>query len=264
MFYELIYTRCRQGMDITKKGQQISSDGYKVYSCTPAIMEEGKVDLQFLANAAQAKQSFTDPDFMDDAYLYYVPDTGAAFLVNFFPVPFDANAQGDYSRRPGNFLNHALIGDFSNFYPYELFKDESVWSAKTKGEAYYYENLPSALPERNDISDPPGQYGFDEIGSFIKDGREEAFKKAVSFLILQYKEEPEKRKYIVIKDDSSKNIELWIAAIECAFSPKIASVIPFASRMEKFTNVNKYTVKLGLFQTQIIFRTQTINNGFAQ
>ena len=251
MFYELIYTRCRQGMDITKKGQPISSDGYKVYSCTHEIMEEGKVDLQFLSNAVQAKQSFNDPGFMDDACLYYVPDTGTAFLVNFFPVSFDANAQGDYSRRPGNFINHALIGDFSKIYPYELFKDEKAWTAKTKGEAYYYENPPAALSVRSDICDPPGQYGFDEIGAFIKDGREEALMKAVSFLITQYKEEPERRKFLVIKDESSKNIELWIASIECAFSPKIASAIPFATRMDKFANINKYTIKLGLYQPQI-------------
>jgi len=251
MFYELIYTRCRQGMDITRKGAQISGDGYKVYSCTPAIFEEGKVDLQFLVNAAQAKQSFTDPGFMDEAYLYYVPDVGPRFFVNFSPILFDANATGDYSRRPGNFVNHVILGDFSAFYPYELFKDENTWNAKTKGEAYYYETPPVALPARGDISDPLGQYSFDEIGAFIKDGREEALKKAVSFIISQYKEESEKRKYLVIKDESSRNIELWIAAIQCAFSPKIASAIPFATRMDKFANINKYTAKQGLYQPQI-------------
>ena len=251
MFYELIYTRCRQGMDITKKGSQILSDGYKVYSCTPAILEESKIDIQFLFSAAQAKQSFTDPGLMDDAYLYYVPDTGPCYFVNFFPVPFDENATGDFSRRPGNFINHVFIGDFTSFYPYELFKDEKAWNAKTKGEAYYYENPPIALPERSDISDPTGQYSFDEIGIFIKDGREEALKKVVSFLISQYKEEPENRKYLVIKDGNSKNIELWIAAIQCAFSPKIASAVPFATRMDKFANTNKYTTKQGIYQSQI-------------
>jgi len=251
MFYELIYTRCRQGMDITRKGNQISSDGYKVYSCTPAIMKEGAVDLQLLANAAQTKQSYADPGFMDDAYLYYVPDTGASFLINFYPVPFDSKAQGDYSRRPGNFVNHALIGDFSQFYPYELFQDNSIWNAKAKGEAYYYENPPASLPARSDITDPPGHYGFDEIGAFITDGRKEALVKTISFIIAQYKEEPENRKYLVIRDDSSKNIELWIAAIECAFSPRIASAIPFATRMDKFVNMNRYTVKLGIYQTQM-------------
>jgi len=252
MFYELIYTRCRQGLDITQKGRQLTNDGYKVYSCTSALMNEGEVDLQFLANAAQAKQPYNDPDFMEDAYLFYTPDTGKSFFVNFFPIHFDANAPGDYAHRPGNFVNHALVGDYSKIYPYKMFQDESIWNAKTKGEAYFYENLPAetGLPAR-DISNPPGKYSFEEIGAFIKDGREEALKKAVAFLIAQYSEEPEKRKFLVIKDDSSRNIELWIAAIECAFSPQIASVIPFATRMDKFTSVNRYTVKNGVYQQQM-------------
>jgi len=252
MFYELIYTRCRQGMDITQKGRQISSDGYKVYSCTPALMEEGEVDLPFFANVTLTKPPFIDPGFMDDAYLFYVPDIGKSFFINSHPIPFDQNAPGDYAHRPGNFVNHALVGDYSKIYPYKMFQDDSIWNAKTKGEAYFYENPPAetGLPSR-DISNPPGKYKFEEIGAFIKDGREEALKKAVAFLIAQYNEEPEKRKFLVIKDDSSRNIELWIAAIECAFSPQIASVIPFATRMDKFTNVNRYTVKNGVYQQQM-------------
>jgi len=253
MFSELIYTRCRQGIDITQKGRQITSDGYKVYSCTRAIMNEGETDLQFLLNAAQAKQPYNDPDFMDDAYLFYVPDLGKCFLFNFHPIPFDANAQGDYSHRPGNFVNHALYGDFSKIYPYKMFQDDKIWNAKTKGEAYFYENPPAddGLPERGDIVDPPGKYKFEEIEAFIADGRQEALAKAVAFLIAQYNEEPEKRKFLVIKDDTSKNIELWIAAIECAFSPRIASVIPFATRMDKFVSANRYTVKNGIYQPQM-------------
>jgi hypothetical protein len=253
MFSELIYTRCRQGMDITKKGHQISSEGYKVYSCTHSIMEEGKVDIQYLVNAIQAKQPYTDPDFMDDAYLFYVPDSGESFFINFHPIHFDASVQGGYSHRPGNFVNHALLGDFSGIYPYKMFQDDVIWNAKTKGEAYYYETPPSddGLPVRGDIIDPPGKYKYEEIGAFISDGRQEVLKKAVAFLIAQYNEEPEKRKYLIIKDDSSRNIELWISAIECAFSPKIASVIPFATRMDKFTNINRYTVKLGIYQPQM-------------
>jgi len=252
MFYELIYTRCRQGIDITKKGHQITSDGYKVYSCTPAIMEEGQVDLQLLMSAAQAKQPYTDPDFMEDAYLFFVPDTGKSFFVDFHPIPFDADAKGDYAHRPGNFVNHALLGDYSAIYPYKMFQDDGIWNAKTRGEAYYYENPPSdaGLPER-DINDPSGQYTFEEIAAFIADGRKDALAKAVAFLIAQYDEEPEKRKFLVIKDDSSKNIELWIAAIECAFSPRLASLIPFATRMDKFASTNRYTVKQGLYQQQM-------------
>jgi hypothetical protein len=250
MFYELIYTRCRQGIDINKRGHPISSDGYKVYSCSSALFDDGVVDLPFLANAAQAKQPYADPGFMDDAFLYYVPDTGNNFLVGFYPVPFDPKAQGDYSRRPGNFVNHILVGDFTGVYPYEMFNDNNIWNAKTKGEAFYYENPPTALPARKDI-DPPSQYGYDDLCAFVADGRKETLAKAVAFFIQQYKEEPENRKYLVIRDESSKNIEMWIAAIESAFSPKVAASIPFATRMDKFVNTNRYTVKLGLYSPQM-------------
>jgi hypothetical protein len=254
MFFEVIYTRCRQGTDILRKGQSLTSDGYKIYSCTPEVMNDGVVDLPFLANAMQAKQSYNDPDFMDDAYLYYTPDSGKSFLLNFFPVSFDSNAKGDYSHRPGNFINHALVGDFQNIYPYELFRNNKIWTAKGKSEAFYYENTPSSLPVRNDINDSAGHsfYSYEKIGCFIADGRKEAFASAVSFLIAQYKEETDKRKFLLISDDSSEKIELWIAAIECAFSPQIASSIPFATRMDKFLSVNKYTVnQSGAFQIQI-------------
>lgn len=252
MFYELIYTRCKQGMDILKKGQSISVEGYKVYACTPEIMNEGVLDLQFFTNAVQTKQSYNDPDFMDDAYLYYVPDSGSSFILNFHPVPFDKEAKGNYSHRPGNFINHALIGSFYEYYPFELFKNNDIWNAQTKGEAYYYEQAPSALPARNDISKPQSRYTYEDIAAFINDGRKEALVKAVSFLISQYAVNPENRKYLVITDDSSEKIELWIAAIECAFSPKIAASIPFATRMDKFITANRYTVnQLGMFHIQM-------------
>jgi hypothetical protein len=45
---------------------------------------------------------------------------------------------------------------------------------------------------------------------------------------------------------------LWIAAIEHAFSPRIAAAIPFATRLDKFATTNRYTVnQLGVYQTQI-------------
>ena len=33
MYYDLIYTRCRHGVDILRSGQPILSDGFKVYAC---------------------------------------------------------------------------------------------------------------------------------------------------------------------------------------------------------------------------------------
>ena len=263
MFSELIYTRCRQGIDILKGGKPITTEGYKVFSCTPSLLGGGACDLPFLLNAAQAKQPCSDPSFMDDAYLYLVPDTGDCFMVDFHPVPFDADARGDYSHRAGNFINQILIGNFTWFYPFEMFGDASIWNAKARGEAYYYENAPVGLPPRSDVSDPAGRFGLDEIGAFISDGRKEALMCAVAFLIGQYGRPPEERRFLVVRDDSSEKIEMWIAAIEHAFSPRMAASVPFATRMDKFATANRYAVnQSGAFQAQINLqdRTQRIRN----
>jgi hypothetical protein len=215
-------------------------------------MEDNNIDLYFLFNTAQGKQSYVDPTLMNDAYLYFVPDKGKSFMLNFHPVPYDATAQGDYSHRAGNFLNHILVGDYSDFYPFELFRDKSVWNAKERGEAYYYENNPVDLPMRSDFDKPEGQISLNELAEFVSDGRKQALTAAISFLISQYDLLPENRKFLVIHDETSDKIEMWIAAIEHAFSPRMAATIPFATRMDKFSTANRYTVnQLGVFQTQI-------------
>jgi DNA-directed RNA polymerase subunit F len=215
-------------------------------------MENGKTDLQFLLNAAQGKQPYNDPAFMDDAYLYLVPDKGESFMIDFHPIPFDSNAKGDYSHRPGNFINQIFVGDYSDFYPFKLFRNTTVWNAKARGEAYYYENTPNVLPARGDVDDAAGQTNIDDLPAFISDGRKEALMAAVSFIISQYELLPEKRKFLVIRDESSERIELWIAAIEHAFSPRIAASVPFATRLDNFATANRYTInQLGTYQTQI-------------
>ena len=252
MYYDLIFTRCRQGIDILKGGRPITSDGYKVYACTPSLIKDANADLPFLSEAAKSKLPYSEGEFMDDAYLYLVPEKGDCFMQNFHPVPFDQNAEGDYAHRSGNYVNQIIVGNFSGFYPFELFRDNTVWYAKTREERYYYETPPTDLPPRTDISDPAGQIAIEEIGAFIRNGREEALMSAVSFLISQYALPVEERRFLVIRDDSEEKMELWIAAIELAFSPRISASLPFATRMNKFATANRYTVnQLGMFQAQI-------------
>lgn len=252
MFSELIYTRCRQGIDILKGGRTISSDGFKVYSCSDSIINDDIADLPLLFNIAQGKQTYTDPSFMDDAYLFISPDKGKKMMVDFHPIPFDKTATGDYSHRPGNFINQVYVGDFHDFYPYELFGSSYAWDAKEPGEAFYYNTPPTALPERSNLDDAAGSILQDDIAAFVSDGRKEAVKAAVAFLLSQYSLPTENRKYLVIQDEDAAKIELWIAAIQSAFSPRMASGLPFATRLDKFTNTNKYTVNLnGQYQAQM-------------
>ena len=252
MYSELIYTRCAEGIDILKGRIPVRNSGFKVFSCSENVTNEGVVDIPFLYATAQTKEPYSEPSFMDDAYLYYVPDIGEKFLLNFHPIPFNREATGDYSHRPGNFINQVYIGSFTDFYPYETFGNEAVWNAQARGEAYYYENVPVPLPERDDLGDTIGSICLDDVANFIADNRRDVLKKAIAFLIKQYTLQPEERKFLVIKDTDSYKIELWIAAIESAFSPLMASRLSFATRLDKFVNSNKYTVNLsGQYQTQI-------------
>lgn len=252
MYSELIYTRCRQGIDILKGGRSILSDGFKVYSCSGEILNGDSEDMPLLFNTVQSKEPYSDPAFMDDAYVYAVPDKGHRIMVDFHPVPFDKNAKGDYAHRPGNFVNQAFVGDFEDVYPFELFGNNGTWDAQLRGEAFYYENEPSPLEPRRELSDSGGSITSSDIARFIADGRKDAVKAAITFIIEQYRLPPESRKYLVIRDESSGFLELWIAAIESAFSPRMASGLPFATRMDKFVTTNRYTVNQnGLYQTQI-------------
>lgn len=251
MYYDLIYTRCRYGVDILHSGQPIRNDGFKIYACSSILYKSSLVDLLLVMNSLQKKQSLHVPDFMDDAYLYTVPDIGLKFLNVFHPVPYDLSVTGDFSKTPGMYLNHAIVGDFEEIYPFETFHDRTVWTAQENNEAYYYEQEPSDLSPRELVPVSGGRYSFSDIGTFIREGRQELLKKAVAFLIEQFRLPPNQRKYLIIKDESSENIEMWIAAVELAFSPKIASNLSFATRMDKFASTNIYYVDdAGLFSQQ--------------
>lgn len=252
MHKEIIYTRCRNGIDLLNSGRPVTTDGFKVYACTSTLLKNDIIDLPFLFNAAQGKLPHKDPAFMDDAYLYLVPDYGEAFMLSFHPIPFNQNARGDFSHRAGNFVNQILIGDYSSFYASELFGDKTAWYAKERNEAYYYETPPTELQARKIGNNSHGKYTAEKLASFIADGRQKALRLAVSFLFEQFGLEAENRKFLVIRDESAEHIEMWIAAIQHAFSPRIAASIPFATRMEKLKSANRYTVNQeGLYQTQI-------------
>jgi hypothetical protein len=224
MLNEIIYTRCGTGRDILKKGAVLVNEGYKCHSCSEALFSDGSVlDFQFLRTIAGISHPFSEPDFVDDAYLYYVPEKGKPLFQNFHPIP---NSKG----RAGNFISQIFAGD-PGAYPCEAFGSKD-WDAKSLKEDYYYgfrENAPPYLPQRR-VPLLPGEINFEAAGRFIAQGRGELLKAAVWFLFNQYALPPEERKYLIVKD-KTENIELWIAAIEYAFSPQIACTISFATRM---------------------------------
>jgi len=244
MFYDLLHARCFRGYAIETNFQKRLNVGLKEFSYCPDLLSLDPVNLSYLAEVVSKKQSFNESNgFMEDAFLYYVPKKGENILVNFHPyllTPKPETIAEHVDSRP-HYINHLIIGDFTSFYTFEIFYDKSVWYFKENSYWYYYENSVNQpaepLPAR-DI-EPKEGLALSVIGAFIRDGREDAYKKTVAFLLKQYTVEVENRKFIIIKDSSAKNIEMWIAAIQCAFSPRIASCIPFATRMSDFKDINK-------------------------
>jgi len=275
-FYELIHTRCKLGVDI-EHGRTISSEGYKEFAYSHKLPKH-RVDLQYIVRQARVAQSFSDPDYMPDAYIYHAPESKhglMGFMLNFHPIPWDkCYDEHNFSNRPGNFINQMFIGDFAKtqFYPFELFGDDTVWDAKSKlgpayvcgGSAicikgleknkscvypstkklqnygYYYNTAPIDIPPRA-LSPVKKKYTFTSLGNFIAYGRRDALQKAVAFIIKQF-ESLNECKFLVVQDESAENIEMWIAAIQCAFSPHMASAISFATRLEKYETTNRCTV----------------------
>ena len=251
MHYELIWTRCGNGIDIQKGGLPLSNSGFKVYSCSEDLLNTNVADIPLLYHMSSIKATFREPHFMDDAYLYFTPDYGKSLLMNFHPIPFDPDADGDFSHRGGNFINQMYVGDYSDFYPFESFGDTKVWDAKERGEAYYYDNKSSFLAPRDISLDIEGTIGIEELAEFMNGERRQLLTQAVAFIINQYMQPAEDRKFLVIKEKNSHQIELWIAAIESSFSPRIASGIPFATRLDRFQTNNVYTInQAGQYQTQ--------------
>lgn len=251
MHYELIWTRCGNGIDIQKGGTTLSNSGFKVYSCSEEIINGDVADIPLLYHMASMKATFREPNFMDDAYLYFTPNYGKNLLMNFHPIPFDPDADGDYSHRGGNFINQIFVGDYYDIYPFESFGNSRIWDAKERGEAYYYEVKSNPLSPREIAIDFEGEIGIDELAFFASGERRPLLMQAISFIITQYMYPAEERKFLVIKERDSHQIELWIAAIESAFSPRIASGIPFATRLDRYATNNIYTVnQSGQYQTQ--------------
>lgn len=252
MFYELIYTRCGKGINIESGSISTEANGFKTYAVSEELLNDKDIDRKYLGSIVRMTAPNNLSGMTDDAYMYFVPQKGVGYIMNFHPVSNDSEEGGMFSRRGGNYINQLYIGTIDEDYPYELFGSEGIWDAKGKGQAYYYETEAGRLPTREKLIPDTVKIGLDELSEFVTGWRLEAVKKAVAFLLSQYSSPLENRKYLVIREANTANIELWIAAIESAFSPRMASGLPFATRMTDFINKNRYAISTaGVYQDQI-------------
>ena len=234
MFYQLIYTRCIKGIPININER--SNEGYQVYSYTESIRNDKNINIcsgiPSVLNESKKKVEWKNGQFSPDTYAYYVPSSSMPFMKYYHELRYNNAAQSHSNS--GKWVNQSVIGDFSNVYPYELFGSKAVWDAGNKEPGYYDTQPPEYLPDKKkevEYSHESPFYKFEKIGDFIKDGREEVLQNAVAFIAYQLSLQHD-QKYLVILDNSQEKIELWIAAITCAFSSAIASKISFRTYID--------------------------------
>ena len=233
MYGELIYALNSRGLDILQNGKE-TGHGEMVHSMSRSLLLDQSVDLKLLDSFMRLKVPHSEiKGFLELSYMYSAPDQGKKFLSCFTPMVRDLSGAID---KRANLVTQIFVGDFLDIYPCELIGGD-CWDAAGRGLPYYYLTSPASLAERSLKSD--GIISFDAVGKFIADGRREALRSAVAFIMEQFNLVPEERKYLLIKDHT-RNVEFWVAAIHYAFSPKIASRIGFATLMSDFVDKNTY------------------------
>lgn len=136
--------------------------------------------------------------------------------------------------KPGNFIKQSLIGRFSGF-PYEWF-GASAWNAHliSENDYYHYDDGYSAKYLKKVNCVPCNGYITRNVmREFIENGRQEAVKAGIDFLIEELSKDENKRRILLIRDIPS-NVELWIAAIISAFPEFVSKEIPFSTNKTRF------------------------------
>lgn len=238
MLNQLIYTRCMPHRDLKNKGQVVRADGFGVFSMSRELVTNPPVsNYDFLQTrlAVQNGAKETSAAGLFNSYEYTAISSKVYAMSYEFARPHckepRKNGQG---HRTGTYIKQCLVG-VPGDYPFKWF-GASVWDAHLKSENdYYLDENPSAEPAWLSTVDdmPNGSYiTVDKIKQFVKAGRAEAVKSGIWFLLHEYAKPENERKVLLIKD-IPENVELWIAAIEYAFSAEMAQKVTFSTNKTK-------------------------------
>lgn len=238
MLNQLIYTRCMPHRELKNKGQVVRSDGFGVFTMSQGLISNPPVsNYDFLQTrlAVQNGAKETSAVGLFNSYEYTFLDKSVYALSFEVARPHckepRKNGQG---HRTGTYIKQCLVGSVQD-YPFMWF-GASAWNAHLKSENdYYLDDDPNAMPELlQEVQEHPsnGYITIDRVKAFVNDGRTEAVKAGIWFLLQEYSKHENERKVLLIKD-TPENVELWIAAMEYAFSPEMASTITFATNKTK-------------------------------
>lgn len=238
MLNQLIYTRCMPHRELKNRGQVVRADGFGVFSMSQELITNPPVKgydfLQArLAVQNGAKENSATGLFNSYEYTALANDVYAMSFEVARPHCKEPRKNGQ-SHRTGTYIKQCLVGKLDD-YPFKWF-GASAWNAHMKSENdYYLDENPTAEPEwLNTVYEiPNGSYiTTDKVKQFVNEGRADAVKAGIWFLIHEYAKPENERKVLLIKD-IPENVELWIAAIEYAFSVEMAKGITFSTNKTK-------------------------------
>lgn len=238
MLDQLIYTRCSPHRDLKSNGQVVRGDGFGVFSMNSELFTGKRItNFDFLQArlAVQNGAKETSPVGLFSSYEY------AMVAPNVFALSYEvarphckiprSNGQG---HRTGTYIKQAFVGEIES-YPAEWF-GATAWDAHLKSENdYYLDNDPNASPAfLSQVPNAPqnGYINAEVVKRFVNDGRTEAVKAGIWFLLQEFEKNEGERKVLLIKD-TPENVELWIAAIEYGFSAPMARKITFTTNRSK-------------------------------
>lgn len=238
MLDQLIYTRCSPHRDLKSNGQVVRGDGFGVFSMSPELFSNTRLSNYDFLQARLAIQNGakeTSPAGLFNSYEYSMVAPGVYALSYEVARPHckipRANGQG---HRTGTYIKQSFVGNIEG-YPAEWF-GSSAWDAHQKTENdYYLDNEPNAAPALlSQVSSTPtnGYVNTSMIKNFVNDGRTNAVKAGIWFLLQEFQKPEGERKVLLIKD-TPDNVELWIAAIEYGFSASMAQKITFTTNRSK-------------------------------
>lgn len=237
MLNQVLYTRCFPHRDLRKSGAVERSEGFGVYTVSADLFkDEPTVNYDHMTRRLALKNGAKERSAVGlfSSYDYQEYGPGRFGLSHEFPRATDAPAADNQINFSGVYVKQCLVGELQG-YPYEWFGSD-IWDAHLKPQSHYYLDKRSTQepPYLSKMDNKPrnGSITVDAIRRFVSDGRKDAVKAAVWFLIQEYGKPETERRVLLIKD-SPENVALWVAAIERAFSPQMAVKVPFATNITR-------------------------------
>ena len=273
MLNQLIYTRCYPHRDIKKKGEVERREGLGVFSASQGMMDYSPAPvLSLLLNRAAVVNGADEdqPTGRFGSYDFFSLGNGDKVLSFDYARNFcEESRNGQAGNRKGTHIKQMLIGNIEQ-YPYLWFGADAWDAYKTPENDYYLNDRSNAEPPiLPSVSDTPsgGYITIDRIRSFVRDGREEAVKAGVWFLLQEYSKPESERKVLLIKD-IPENVELWVASLELAFSPRLAAAVSFSTNTTNLSNMGNasyfyYTDRNGAFSSRIDTRVSLDRHPYA-